>query len=93
MVSDVDIQLDEVVITKNGIKILGFGNVAGRLAEDASQLFAKNLLNFITPLVNQESKELEIDWEDEIVTGTLVTHDGQIVHPMLAEKKTKEKGI
>ena len=86
-------KLDEVVITKNGIKILGFGNVAGRLAEDASQLFAKNLLNFITPLVNQESKELEIDWEDEIVTGTLVTHDGQIVHPMLAEKKTKEKGI
>ncbi len=86
-------KLDEVVITKNGIKILGFGNVAGRLAEDASQLFAKNLLNFITPLVNQESKELEIDWEDEIVTGTLVTHDGQIVHPMLAEKKTEEKGI
>ena len=73
--------------TENGVKIIGYGNVAGRLAEDASQLFAKNLLNFITPLVHPETKELSIDWEDEIVLGTLVTRDGQVVHPMLIEKK------
>jgi len=85
-------KLNEVVTTKNGVKILGYGNVAGRLAEDASQLFAKNILNFITPLVNVESKKLAIDWEDEIVLGTLVTRDGQIVHPMLAEKIAKEEG-
>jgi NAD(P) transhydrogenase subunit alpha len=85
-------KLDQIVTTRNGVKILGFGNVAGRLAEDASQLFSKNLLNFITPLVNQESKELEINWEDEIVLGTLVTRDGQIVHPMLTDKTSKEEG-
>ena len=85
-------KLNEVVTTKNGVKILGFGNVAGRLAEDASQLFSKNLLNFITPLVNSESKELDIDWEDEIVLGTLVTRDGQVVHPILSKNKTEEEG-
>jgi len=88
-------KLNEVVTTKNGVKILGYGNVAGRLAEDASQLFAKNLLNFIAPLVDPESKKLAIDWEDEIVAGTLVTRDGKVVHPALVGKpaasKTKKK--
>jgi NAD(P) transhydrogenase subunit alpha len=85
-------KLDQIVTIGNGVKIIGFGNVAGRLAEDASHLFSKNLLNFITPLVNQESKELEIDWEDEIVLGTLVTRDGQIVHPMLVDKTLEKEG-
>ncbi len=80
-------ELNQIVTTKNGVKILGHGNVAGRLAEDASQLFAKNLLNFITPLVDTEKKQLAIDWEDEIIKGTLVTRDGKVVHPMLVEKK------
>ncbi len=84
-------KLNEVVTTKNGVKILGHGNVAGRLAEDASQLFAKNLLNFITPLVDPESKKLAIDWEDEIVLGTLVTRDGKVVHPMLTAEKAVQK--
>ena len=80
-------KLDQVVKTKNGVTIIGHGNVAGRLAEDASALFAKNLLNFITPLVDPETKNLAIDWEDEIVKGTLVTRDGKVVHPMLTNKK------
>ena len=77
--------------TKNGVTIIGYGNVAGRLAEDASALFAKNLLNFITPLVDPETKNLAIDWEDEIVKGTLVTRDGKVVHPMLTNKKPGKK--
>ncbi len=84
-------KFDQIVTTKNGVKIIGYGNVAGRLAEDASALFAKNLFNFITPLVDAETKELAIDWEDEIVKGTLVTRDGKVVHPMLAAKKTAKK--
>ena len=85
-------KLNEVVTTKNGVRILGFGNVAGRLAENASELFAKNLLNFISPLVNPEANELNIDLEDEIVRGTLVTRDGRIVHPLLLEKETEVEG-
>ena len=84
-------KLDQVVKTKNGVTIIGHGNVAGRLAEDASALFAKNLLNFITPLVDPETKNLAIDWEDEIVKGTLVTRDGKVVHPMLTKRKSAGK--
>jgi NAD(P) transhydrogenase subunit alpha len=84
-------KFDQIVTTKNGVKIIGYGNVAGRLAEDASALFAKNLLNFITPLVDAETKEFAIDWEDEIVQGTLVTRGGKVVHPMLTAKKPAKK--
>jgi NAD(P) transhydrogenase subunit alpha len=84
-------RLDQIVTTKNGVKIIGHGNVAGRVAEDASQLFAKNLLNFLTPLVDAETKELAIDWEDEIVKGTLVTRGGKVVHAMLTKNKPGKK--
>ena len=73
-------------IVKHGVKMVGHLNVPSRLAEDASALYAKNLLNFITPLVDSETKALAIDWEDEIVTGTLVARDGKVVHPALGGK-------
>ncbi len=70
-------------VTKHGVTLVGHANVPSRLAEDASALYAKNLLNFITPLVDAESKSLAIDWEDEIIKGTLVCRDGNVVHPAL----------
>ncbi len=75
------------VVEKYGVRIVGHENVAGRLAEDASSLYGRNLLNFLSPLVDPESKTLNIDWEDEIITGTLVTRDGKVVHPRLLEQK------
>jgi NAD(P) transhydrogenase subunit alpha len=75
------------VVVKHGVKIVGHRNVPGRVAVDASALYAKNLLNFITPLVDKQTKTLKIDWDDEIVKGTLVTRDGRIVHPMLTAAK------
>ena len=71
------------IVRKYGVTVVGHENVPSRLPEDASALFAKNILNFLTPLVDQESKTLKIDWEDEIVKGTLIVRDGQIVHPTL----------
>jgi NAD(P) transhydrogenase subunit alpha len=47
---------------------------------DASTLYAKNLFNFISPMIDKETKTLRIDMEDEIVQGTLLTHQGRIVH-------------
>jgi NAD(P) transhydrogenase subunit alpha len=70
-------------VVKHGVTLVGHANVPSRLAEDASALYAKNLLNFITPLVDAESKSLSIDWEDEIIKGTLVCRDGNVVHPAL----------
>ena len=73
------------VVEKHGVKIVGHENVPGRLAKDASALFAKNLLNFLSPHVDAESKSIEFDWEDETVTGTLVTRDGKIVNQRVLE--------
>ena len=61
-------KLGETVIA-HGVTVIGHANVPGRVAENASALYAKNLLNFITPLVDPESKQLSIDWEDEIIQG------------------------
>ncbi|MDH5489361.1 MAG: Re/Si-specific NAD(P)(+) transhydrogenase subunit alpha [Rhodospirillaceae bacterium] len=80
-------KLGQVVETANGVKIVGHENVPGRLARDASQLFAKNLFNFIKPHVDEENKTINFDFEDETVSGTCVTRDGKIVHPMLTEQK------
>ncbi|PCI47945.1 MAG: NAD(P)(+) transhydrogenase (Re/Si-specific) subunit alpha [Alphaproteobacteria bacterium] len=73
------------IVLESGVRIVGHYNVPSRVATDASALYARNLLNFITPLMDEESKTLNIDWEDEIITGTLLTKDGAIVHERLTE--------
>jgi len=65
----------------NGVKIIGTLNLAGRLAADASSLYARNLFNFLSPLIDKTTKALKIDWNDEIIKGTCLTRDGEIVHP------------
>jgi NAD(P) transhydrogenase subunit alpha len=76
---------DQVVTTANGVKIVGYGNLPSRIAVDASALYARNLLNFVTPLIEKGGGAMKIDAADEIVAGTLVTRDGAIVHPQLKQ--------
>jgi NAD(P) transhydrogenase subunit alpha len=64
----------------NGVKIVGFNNMAGRLAASASALYAKNLLNFLDVLIDKQTKALNVPWDDEIVKATLLTRDGAVVH-------------
>jgi NAD(P) transhydrogenase subunit alpha len=71
------------IVDVGGVKIAGILNLAGRLPVDASSLYAKNLLNFITPLIDKETKALKIDWDDEIIKGTALTRDGAVIHPAL----------
>ncbi len=73
----------ETYTTDNGVTIIAHLNIASNLAADSSALYAKNLLNFITPLVNEEHNGLDIDWDDEIINGILLTKDGEIVHERL----------
>jgi H+-translocating NAD(P) transhydrogenase subunit alpha len=68
--------------TKNGVKIVAPLNEASRIAVDASQLYARNLLSFLGLLI--KDKQLHIDPEDEIVKATLLTRDGAVVNPALA---------
>jgi NAD(P) transhydrogenase subunit alpha len=72
----------EVVTTPNGVRILGHLNVPSRIAVDASQLYARNLLAFLALLVDKEGN-LRIDTSDEIVKATLLTLDGAVVNPAL----------
>ena len=75
---------DEVVVTANDVKIIGHLNVAGRLAATASQLYAKNLYNFLETMIDKPNKKLAINYEDELVKATLLTRDGAVVHPAFA---------
>ena len=72
----------EVVTTANGVKIVGHLNLPSRVAVDASQLYARNLLAFLALIVDKEGR-LRIDTTDEIVKAALLTLDGAIVNPAL----------
>jgi NAD(P) transhydrogenase subunit alpha len=69
------------VVRKYNVAIVGHLNVPGRLPVDASALYARNLVNFLTLIVDKETKGLKIDWEDEIIKATALTRDGAVVHP------------
>jgi H+-translocating NAD(P) transhydrogenase subunit alpha len=71
---------DQIVDYK-GISIMGTVNLAGKLAGNASPLFAKNLANFLDLMI-QPDGTLKIDYDDEIIKGTLIARDGALVHPM-----------
>jgi NAD(P) transhydrogenase subunit alpha len=74
------------VVTVNGVKIIGHLNVPGRLAASSSALYAKNLLTFLEGLIDKKEKKLAINWDDEVVKGTLLTRDGAVVHPNFQPK-------
>ncbi|HEY4029742.1 MAG TPA: Re/Si-specific NAD(P)(+) transhydrogenase subunit alpha [Caulobacteraceae bacterium] len=71
----------ETVETANGVKIVGIPNLAGRVASDASALYARNLVAFGTLLVKDGA--LAPDLEDEILKAAMVTHGGEITNPAL----------
>ena len=70
-------------IEHNGVSIMGPLNLAGEVPVNASSLYAKNLFAFLETMIDKKEKVLKINWDDEIVKGTLVAKDGKIVHPSL----------
>jgi NAD(P) transhydrogenase subunit alpha len=73
------------IAEKHGVTIIGLLNLPSRIAVDSSALYARNLLAFLTPLIDKETKALKIDWEDEIIKATALTRGGQIVHPAFVQ--------
>ncbi len=67
----------------SNVTIAGPINLAGTVAVNASSLYAKNLFTFLELFFDKKDKTFRVDWEDEIVKGTLVARDGKIVHPNL----------
>ncbi|NUB36096.1 Re/Si-specific NAD(P)(+) transhydrogenase subunit alpha [Azospirillum brasilense] len=76
-------ELGKVVVTDNGVKIVGHANYPSRIAESASLLYAKNLLALLQSLHDKE-KGVTLNWDDEIVKAIALTRDGQVVHPAFA---------
>ena len=68
---------DEVIEHK-GVRIVGAVNLAGTVPVNASSLYAKNLLTFLQTMIDAEGPTLKVDWDDEIVQGTLVAKDGKV---------------
>jgi NAD(P) transhydrogenase subunit alpha len=64
-----------------GVKVIGYSNVSGRVAASASLLYAKNLLTFLETMISKETKQLALNTEDELVKATMLTHGGAVVHP------------
>ena len=83
----------EVVTTKNGVLIVGHRNMPARIASDTSALYARNLLNFLTPLIDKDSKTLSIDPEEQIVAATCLTRDGEVVHESFATPAKPAKAV
>jgi NAD(P) transhydrogenase subunit alpha len=77
----------EEVVTPNGVRILGFSNWPGRIPAAASQLYARNLLTFLTTFWDKEAGAPKLSAEDDIVRGVMLTRGGQVVHPSLTQAK------
>lgn len=70
----------QMVVTPNGVKILGFTNWPGRIPAAASALYARNLLTFLTTFWDKEAKAPKLPPEDDIVAGVTLTRGGAVVH-------------
>jgi len=73
------------IVNINGVLVLGTKNITSEIAQDASALFAKNLLNFFMILIDNDTNEIKIDWEDEIIKGIALTKNGEIIHEEFAK--------
>jgi NAD(P) transhydrogenase subunit alpha len=78
----------EVLVSANGVTIVGAGELASRMATAASTAYARNISALLQHLVTDGA--LTIDLEDEITAGVVVTHDHMVVHPATAALLDKE---
>ncbi|HXZ18158.1 MAG TPA: NAD(P)(+) transhydrogenase (Re/Si-specific) subunit alpha, partial [Roseiarcus sp.] len=78
-------KLDEVVVSDNGVSIVGNSHVT-RLASTASSLYARNLYAFVETLIDKKEKALAVDWDDELVKATCLTRGGAVVHQSFLPK-------
>lgn len=72
-------------ITFNGVTIVGNSNLAATMPADASRMYGKNVQNFLQLIISKEGG-LHLNWEDDLVKGSCITHEGKIVHERLISK-------
>ena len=75
------------IVDHNGVRISGKLNLAGAIPVNASSLYAKNLYNFLEPMFDKKDKSFKVNWDDDVIKGTLLAKDGVIVHASLVPAK------
>jgi NAD(P) transhydrogenase subunit alpha len=70
-----------------GVRVIGLRNYPGRVAVDASRMLASNLAALVEEIWDKESRALNVDLSNEILAGCVVTHGGEVVHPLLKQKE------
>ena len=70
-----------------GVSVIGFANMPGRVAASASALYAKNLVTFLETMVNKETGSVVVNLDDELVKATMLTYAGDVVHPAFGGAK------
>ncbi|MFO7775858.1 MAG: Re/Si-specific NAD(P)(+) transhydrogenase subunit alpha [Candidatus Hydrogenedentota bacterium] len=71
----------------HGVRVLGYGNLPGRVPINASQMYSANLANLIGSYWDEENKRFVLDREDEIIQGCLVTHEGELVNERIRQAR------
>lgn len=74
------------VVNHNGVRIMGRLNLPGAVPVNASSLYARNLLAFVEPMIDKKTGALAVNWDDELVKGTLIARDGAVVNAMIKDR-------
>jgi NAD(P) transhydrogenase subunit alpha len=77
-------------VVSHGVKILGAVNVPASIPQDASRMYARNMQTFLTQIIKDGN--LNLDFEDEIIGGTCITHDGKVVHEAVSKALNEGSG-
>jgi H+-translocating NAD(P) transhydrogenase subunit alpha len=78
---------NEETVDHNGVSIVGNSALPASMPSDASKLYGKNVLNFLQLIIDKENK-LNLNWEDDLVKGSCITHDGKVVHERIKTAST-----
>lgn len=74
---------NETVLTPNGVTIIGDSNLPATMPSDASKMFGKNVMNFLKLILKEG--QIHLNFEDDIVKGTCVTHNGEVINARVKE--------
>lgn len=77
-------------VNEHGVHIVGAVNLAADLAVNASSLYGRNVLSFLQLMLDKDTDGLAIDWDDEVIEGTALTHDGTVVHAMFQSDEAEQ---
>jgi NAD(P) transhydrogenase subunit alpha len=68
------------IVDINGVTVIGQGNLSNEVCRDASQMYSSNLFNLVEDNWDTEAKLFKMDFEDDILSGCIITHGGEVVH-------------